>query len=53
MLGGKRVLCAAMLWGGMTAAAHGQAVAGDVVTYEPDYFAVFSPRRMWARSTKR
>jgi hypothetical protein len=44
VLGGKRVLCAAMLWGGMTAAAHGQAVASDVVAYEADYFAIFSPR---------
>lgn len=43
MLGGKRVLCAAFVWGGMAAVAYGQA-AGDVVTYEPDYFAAFSPR---------
>jgi outer membrane receptor for ferrienterochelin and colicin len=28
----------------MAAAAHGQAAPGDAVTYEPDYFAVFSPR---------
>ena len=28
----------------MPAAGHAQATAGDVVTYEPDYFAVFSPR---------
>jgi outer membrane receptor protein involved in Fe transport len=33
-----------LIWGGMTAAAHGQQAAGNVVVYEPDYFAVFSPR---------
>ncbi|HYD74321.1 MAG TPA: TonB-dependent receptor, partial [Candidatus Binatia bacterium] len=42
MLGSRGALCAALVWGGMTTAAHGQAAA-NVVTYEPDYFAVFSP----------
>lgn len=37
-------MCAALFWGGIAAAAQAQPAPGGVVTYEADYFAVFTPR---------
>jgi hypothetical protein len=44
MLHGKSAICAALLWGGVIMPAQGQAPADNLISYDADYFAAFSPR---------